>query len=157
MYYLKTYAVQVPAPAIETFLVLQKDTARRVQTELLELTTVFTLGVSEAVLLLDEMGGSSQRVVSNLDDLVCLAKALHNLGPEYVLLKGDRLSMTGNLEAPECGFDKGGIINILYDGIDISIFNTAHVASGAPQGAGCAIACISSIPEPSIFAAGNRL
>ena len=126
---------------------LQKDTARRVQTELLELSTVFTLGVSEAVLLLDEVGGSPQRVVSNLDDLICLAKALHNLGPEYVLLKGDELSMTGNLE--------GSIPNVLYDGIDISIFKTALVASGTPQSAGCVIACMSSIPESLIFPISN--
>lgn len=124
-----------------------QDTVRRVQTELLELTTVFTLGVSEAVLLLDEVGGSSQRVVSNLDDLISLAKALHDLGPEYVLLKGDGLSMTGNPEVAECGFDKEGIVNVLYDGMDVSIFKTAPIALGAQQGAGCAIACMSSIPE----------
>ena len=109
------------------------------------------VGISEAVLLLKEAGDSSQREVSNLDDLICLTKALHGLGPEYVLVKGNGLPLIGSLEAPECRFNKELVVNVLYDGIDVSVFKTAHAALRTPQVAGCALACMPSIPEAVIF------
>lgn len=115
------------------------------------MTTVLMLGISEAVLLLKEAGGSSQQKVSNLDDLVCLTKALHGLGPEYVLVKGDGLPLTGSLEAPESGFDMELVVGVLYDGIDASIFKTAHATPRTPQVSGCALACMPSIPEAIIL------
>ena len=120
-----------------------QDTLRRFQTELLQLTSVLTLGISEAVLLLKEVGGSSQREVRNLDDLVCLTKAVHSLGPEYVLVKGDGIPLIESLEVSECGFEKELAINVLYDGIDVSVFKTANAALRTPQGAGSALACMS--------------
>ena len=133
------------------------DTLQRLQKELLQLTTVLTLGISEAVLLLKEAGGYSHREVSNLDDLVCLSKALHALGPEYVLVKGDGIPLLGSSEVSECGFVKELAINVLYDGIDVSVFKTAHAALRTPQGAGSALACMSSIPEAISFPNSKRV
>ena len=98
---------------------------------------------------------SYQDEIDNLDDLIGLAKELHSLGPEYVLLKGDLRPLTRNLEVPDRGFDKAVVVNVLYDGIDVSIIKTAHVVIGAPQGAGCALACMSSTSETVISSNNN--
>ena len=78
-----------------------------------------------AVKLFNNAGFSDQMDLRNLDDFFNLAKALHGLGPRYFLLKGDQLPLTENLEVPNHNSDKQIIVNILYDGKDISLSKTA--------------------------------
>ena len=111
------------------------------RTQLLPLTTVLTLSIEEAVLLLKTAGACNPVDVRNLDNLIDLAKALHSLGAQNVLLRGDRLPLTETLEIPKSGFDKQLIVDVLYDGKDSSLIKTKYVEMGSSQKARSALAC----------------
>ncbi|KAF6219465.1 hypothetical protein HO133_003932 [Letharia lupina] len=113
---------------------LSDEAVHIIHTQLLPLTTVLTLSISEAVLLLDKAGALHQPDVRNLDDLTHLAKALHSLGPDFVLLKGGQLPLTGNLDVPKHDSDKQVIVDVLYDGTDVSLIKTAYVGASLPLG-----------------------
>ncbi|KAF6227586.1 hypothetical protein HO173_012115 [Letharia columbiana] len=63
-----------------------------------------------------------------------LAKALHSLGPDFVLLKGGQLPLTANLDVPKHDSDKQVIVDVLYDGTDVSLIKTAYVGASLPLG-----------------------
>lgn len=130
---------QLPIATSETA-PLPQDALHVFQTALLQLTTVLTLSISEAVFLLKKAETSYQRETRSLDGLIHLAEALYGLGPEYVLLRGDELPLTGNLEPPKHDSDKLVLVDVLYDGTDAILIKTAYVASGIRQGAASALA-----------------
>lgn len=111
---------------------------------------MLTLSISEAVFLLKKAETSYQRETRSLDGLIHLAEALYGLGPEYVLLRGDELPLTGNLEPPKHDSDKLVLVDVLYDGTDAILIKTAYVASGIRQGAASALACRLSASETMI-------
>ena len=108
------------------------------------------LSIPEALLLLKKAGAINQPNVRILDDLVHLAKTLHSHGPQYILLKGGHLPLTQNLQGPNSDPDKQIIVDVLYDGTDVSLFKTPYIASEMPLGAGDGFAGMSSIPEAMI-------
>ena len=125
-------------------------------TELLQLTTVLTLSISEAVLLLRMAPPSYKKPeIRTLDDLIHLTEALYSLGPEYVLLKGDQLPLTGNLEVPRDDSDRQFIVNFLHDGTDVSLIKTAYTVTSTPRRSGYALACMLSTSESMIIPTNN--
>lgn len=120
-------------------------------TQLLPLTTVLSLNIPEAVSLLGKTRAHYQPDIRNLDNLIHVAKELHSLGPRYVLLKGGHLPLTEKLEVPKSGLDKQIIVDVLYDGTDISLIKTAYDVTGIPLGGGYAFACKFSASEAMIF------
>lgn len=126
---------------------LSDEAVHIIHTQLLPLTTVLTLSISEAVLLLDKAGALQQPDIRNLDDLTRLAKALHSLGPDFVLLKGGQLPLTANLDVPKHDSDKQVIVDVLYEGTDVSLIKTAYVGRGLPLGPEYAFACMLSTSE----------
>ena len=108
---------------------------------------MLVLSIPEALLLLKKAGAINQPNVRNLDDLVHLAKTLHSHGPRYVLLKGGHLPLTQSLEVPSSDSDKEIIVDVLYDGTDVSLFKTPYITSEMPRGAGHAFAGMLSILE----------
>lgn len=107
-------------------------------TQLLPLTTILTLNIPEAVSLLVKTGAHDRPDIRNLDDLIHVAKVLHSLGPQYVLLKGGYLPLTANLEVPKSDLDKHFIVDVLYDGTNVRLIKTAYDVTGMPLGAGYA-------------------
>ena len=125
-------------------------------TELLQLTTVLTLSISEAVLLLKMAVSSYEKPeIRTLDDLIHLTEALYSLGPEYVLLKGDQLPLTGNLEVPRDDSDRQIVVNFLYDGTDVSLIKTAYTVPNTPRRSRYALACMLSTSENMILPTKN--
>ena len=124
-------------------------------TLLLPLTTMLILSVPEALLLLKKAGAINQPNVRNLDDLVRLAKTLHSHGPRYILLKGGKLPLTESLEVPNSDSEKQIIVDVYYDGTDISLFKTPYISSEMPLGAGQAFAGMLSIPETIVSQSNN--
>ena len=101
-------------------------------------------------MLLKKAGAINQPHVRNLDDLVRLAKTLHIHGPQYILLKGGHSPLTQSLEVPNSDSDKQIIVDVFYDGTDVSLFKTPYITSEMPLGAGNAFAGILSILEAII-------
>ena len=108
------------------------------------------LSIPEALLLLKKAGAINQPNVRNLDDLVHLAKTLHSHGPQCILLKGGHLPLTQSLEVPNSDSDKQTIVDVLYDGTNVSLFKTPYITSEMPLGAGHAFAGMLSILEAII-------
>ena len=113
------------------------------------------LSIPEALLLLKKAGAINQPNVRNLDDLVRLAKTLHSHGPQYILLKGGKLPLTESLEVPKSDPEKQIIVDVYYDGTDISLFKTPYISSEMPLGAGQAFAGMLSIPETIVSQSNN--
>lgn len=125
------------------------------QREILPLTTVLTISISEAVLLFQNVGASKPNIRS-LDDLMHCAKALHSLGPQYILLKGGQLPLNGNLKVPNYDIDKRVIVDVLSDGTDVRLFKTSFVVTGLPQGTRYALARTLSTSEAMVSQTNDR-
>lgn len=106
--------------------------------------------------MLFENAGASKPNIRNLDDLIRCAKALHSLGPQYILLKGGQLPLNGNLEVPNYDIDKRVIVDVLSDGTDVSLFKTSFVVTGLPQGTRYALARTLSTSEAMVSQNNDR-
>ncbi|CQD05154.1 phosphomethylpyrimidine kinase [Mycobacterium lentiflavum] len=110
------------------------------RTQLFPLATLVTPNLDEVRLLvgLDVVDAESQRAA---------AKALHALGPQWVLVKG------GHLRSSQRSCD------LLYDGADFHDFDTERIATGNDHGGGdtlaaaiaCALAHGLTVPEAVAF------
>ena len=99
--------------------------------------------------------GTPKLSVRKFDDLISCAKALHDLGPQYVLLKGDQLPLNGDYEVPVLNNDKQVVVDVLYDGTEVSLIKTAYVVA-APKEAKYALACMLSTSETMISTNNNH-
>jgi hydroxymethylpyrimidine/phosphomethylpyrimidine kinase len=114
-----------PVMVSESGAVLLDDAARAaIVTELLPLATVITPNLPEARVLAG--GGGSEvdawRAVSEGDDVEDLARALHALGPENVVVTG------GHREAA---------VDVFFDGSTIERLAGERHPDGAAHGSGC--------------------
>ncbi|PKY01505.1 DNA polymerase alpha, catalytic subunit [Aspergillus campestris IBT 28561] len=118
----------LPGPAIQGL-----------RTKLLPFTTILTPNIPEALLLLRDAGVSTSEP-KNLADVVSLAKQICALGPKGVLLKGGHLPLTKDHETPHDPKDATIVIDVLYDGTDVTLFETGFLISKNTHGTGCSLA-----------------
>lgn len=119
---------------------LSEDAVRNLREEMLPLATVLTPNVPEAKLLLYNAGNE----ISNpqtFGDVVDIAKAVHRLGPKYVLLKGGHLPLTKDRRISRGDADKHTVVDILYDGSTTTLIESDYVDSKNTHGTGCSLAC----------------
>jgi hydroxymethylpyrimidine kinase/phosphomethylpyrimidine kinase len=105
---------------------------------LLPMTTVLTPNVPEAKLLLSD-AGRGPNDPKTLEDLIGLAKAVHKMGPEFVLLKGGHLPLKRGNQAALNG-DGETVVDILFDGIEVFLVETPYLKSKNTHGTGCSLA-----------------
>lgn len=96
---------------------LEDDAIQAMKEKLIPHATVITPNMAEASFLLDK------RKLSSVADLKQAAIELHELGPEYVLVKG------GKLEGPA--------VDVLYDGETLTTFEAPRIDTVNTSGAGC--------------------
>jgi len=97
---------------------LLKDNAiQMIKEKLIPLATIITPNIPEASFLLDD------RSIHNVADLKQAAIDLHQLGSDYVLVKGGRL--------------EGPAIDVLFDGSTCITFEAARIDTVNTSGAGC--------------------
>ena len=109
----------------ESGAVLLDDEARAaIVTELLPLATVITPNLPEARVLASGAGPTSRpgAASSEGDDVEDLARALHALGPEYVVVTG------GHRDA---------VVDVFFDGSAIELLAGERHPDGAAHGSGC--------------------
>lgn len=92
---------------------LPQDAVKNLWTHLLPVTTVLTLKVPDAKLLLSEAGHKIEDPKC-VDDLISIAKAVHLLGPDYVLIKGGHLPLKedGTIDVREA--EQELVVDVLY-------------------------------------------
>ncbi|HLR71201.1 MAG TPA: bifunctional hydroxymethylpyrimidine kinase/phosphomethylpyrimidine kinase [Pseudogracilibacillus sp.] len=96
---------------------LKDDAISALKEKLIPLSTVITPNMTEASILLDD------RPLKTVEDLKQAAIDLHELGPEYVLVKGGRLT--------------GPAVDVLYEGTTITTFEAPRIDTVNTSGAGC--------------------
>src|SRR5690625_361040 len=96
---------------------LKDDAISALKKKLIPLSTVITPNMTEASILLDD------RPLKTVEDLKQAAIDLHELGPEYVLVKGGRLT--------------GPAVDVLYEGTTITTFEAPRIDTVNTSGAGC--------------------
>jgi hydroxymethylpyrimidine kinase/phosphomethylpyrimidine kinase len=106
---------------------------------LLPITTVLTPNIPEAKMLLSD-AGENPKDPQNLEDMIDLAKAVHKLGPKYVLLKGGHIPLTRQHQAAPDGKGAELVVDILFDGSEVMLVATEYLRSKNTHGTGCSLA-----------------
>ena len=119
---------------------LPNDAVYNLQTNLLPLTTILTPNIPEAQLLL-QIAGFGTPEINSLDDLVNVAMIVQSLGPRYVLVKGGHLPFTRDGLISKEELDSYTIVDVLYNGSEATIYETAYLPSKNTHGTGCSLAC----------------
>lgn len=96
---------------------LKDDAIEAMKKRLIPLATIITPNIPEASFLLDE------REIMNIEDLKQATIDLYELGSEYVLVKGGRLT--------------GPAVDVLYDGKTLTLFEAPRIDTVNTSGAGC--------------------
>lgn len=96
---------------------LKDDAIEALKHKLIPIASVITPNMTEASILLDD------RPLRTVDDLKQAAVDLHELGPEYVLVKGGRLD--------------GPAVDVLYEGTTITTLEAPRIETDNTSGAGC--------------------
>jgi len=120
---------------------LPNEALRCLREKLLPLATVSTPNIPEAVLLLQD-AGEAVKHPERLADVIELAKAVHRLGPTYVLVKGGHLPLGPDHTVSRGNTEKRSVIDVLYDGENTILLETDFSNSKNTHGTGCSLACM---------------
>ncbi|KAJ9609676.1 trifunctional hydroxymethylpyrimidine kinase/phosphomethylpyrimidine kinase/thiaminase [Cladophialophora chaetospira] len=118
---------------------LPGDAVRNLREKLLPLATLLTPNIPEATLLLRD-ADIQYKSPSNLDDLKNLAKMVHELGPQAVLLKGGHMPLTKEYTKAASTAEKSLTVDILYDGTEYTIIESSYLTAKNTHGTGCSLA-----------------
>lgn len=118
---------------------LPGDAVRNLREKMLPLTTLLTPNIPEATLLLRD-ADIQYKTPSSLEDLKVLAKLVHQLGPQAVLLKGGHMPLTRDYVKANSDTDKAVTVDILYDGKTYTLIESTYLTSKNTHGTGCSLA-----------------
>ena len=127
---------------------LPNEAVHNLRMNLLPLTTILTPNIPEARLLLQNADMEAPEI-NSLDDVISIARIVQSLGPRYVLVKGGHLPLTRDGHISKEKADRDTIVDVLYDGREVTIYKTAYLPSRNTHGTGCSLACkrfLMSIP-----------
>lgn len=106
---------------------------------LLPLTTILTPNLPEAKLLL-ETASSEFRDPQTADDIVAIARSIHELGPKWVLLKGGHLPLTRGRVVSKGEADREVVLNVLVGDGGVTLMESEYLKSRNTHGTGCSLA-----------------
>ncbi|KAK0662917.1 putative hydroxymethylpyrimidine/phosphomethylpyrimidine kinase 2 [Lasiodiplodia hormozganensis] len=118
---------------------LPEDAVEILITRLLPVTTLLTPNLPEAQLIL-KCAGRPVGDPQSVDDIVSMARAVRELGPKNVLLKGGHVPLTKDRVVPTGEADRQIVLNVLIGEGDDVIFETAYLKSSNTHGTGCSLA-----------------
>jgi hydroxymethylpyrimidine kinase/phosphomethylpyrimidine kinase len=133
---LTSYKVMVSTSGSQ---LLPEAAVQGLRTKLLPLTTVLTPNIPEAKLLLKDFGEDVSDP-EDLEGLIQLTKRVAALGPKAVLLKGGHLALTKDHKTAQNPDEASRVIDILYDGEEVTLFETDYLVSKNTHGTGCSLA-----------------
>ena len=119
---------------------LPSEAVHNLRKHILPLATVLTPNIPEAKLLLQDANIATPEP-RTLDDVVDIAKALHTLGPKYVLIKGGHLPLTKDRTISRHDAEKDVVVDVLYDGNQVTLIESDYIDSKNTHGTGCSLAC----------------
>lgn len=108
--------------------------------KLLPMTMLLTPNLPEAKLILQTAGIPFEEPTT-VDDIAYMAKAIHSLGPRYVLLKGGHLPLTKSGLVSSTDVENNVVLNVLYGEGKVAMLQTEYIQSKNTHGTGCSLAC----------------
>jgi hydroxymethylpyrimidine kinase/phosphomethylpyrimidine kinase len=120
---------------------LPQDAIKDLREQLLPVATVLTPNVPEAMLLLRD-AGQDVRDPTCIDDLVLIAKAVQELGPQYVLLKGGHIPLKKDGTLASAETERELIVDLLYGEGEVFRVESTYQQSKNTHGTGCSLACM---------------
>ncbi|KAI4819777.1 hypothetical protein E4T45_10531 [Aureobasidium sp. EXF-8846] len=118
---------------------LKEEGIKTLLTELLPVVGLITPNIPEALLLLGESGNKIDSI-KDLDGMKQLAKAVADLGPKSVLIKGGHIPLKKNYEVATTDEEKEVLVNVLYTDGDFCIFESKYQIARNTHGTGCSLA-----------------
>ncbi|KAF1978337.1 hypothetical protein BU23DRAFT_595557 [Bimuria novae-zelandiae CBS 107.79] len=107
---------------------------------LLPLTTLLTPNLPEAELIL-KTANKAYKSPENVDDIINIAKAIKELGSEYVLVKGGHLPMTKDRLVSKDEAEKHIVLNILVGPEEeVPVMEQGYLKNRNTHGTGCSLA-----------------
>lgn len=119
---------------------LPQNAVRELREGLLPHATILTPNVPEAKLLLSDAGIPASDP-QDVEGLTSVAKAVQNLGPRYVLLKGGHLPLKSDGTVAQTEDEKQVMIDVLYGDGKVTKIESAYLKSKNTHGTGCSLAC----------------
>ena len=118
---------------------LPQDAVSSLRDLLLPQSTIITPNIPEAKLLL---GRHDQPHPKSTEEMVELAKALHKLGSNYVLVKGGHFQHEPHCDEMQDNTEGNHrIVDILFDGHRPMLIEKPLLRSKNTHGTGCSLAC----------------
>ena len=116
--------------------------------ELLPQTFILTPNIPEANVILKE-AGHAEIEIRDLDSLNNLARTVHKLGVQYVLIKGGHIPLTSDYKRAKTQGDKKIIASVLVGQDMMEVIEFPYQDSKNTHGTGDSLACM---PSSSPFA-----
>ncbi|WP_413380195.1 bifunctional hydroxymethylpyrimidine kinase/phosphomethylpyrimidine kinase [Alkalihalobacillus sp. 1P02AB] len=101
---------------------LQQEAIDALKEKLLPVATVITPNLPEAQAILD-----LEKEITSIEEMEEVSRALYELGPEYILLKGGHLT-------------EGPALDLLYDGKEMTKYHVERIDTKHTHGTGCTFA-----------------
>lgn len=120
---------------------LKEEAIKTLCAELLPVTGLITPNIPEALLLLEESGTKIDDI-KDLDGMKRLAKAVAEMGPKSVLIKGGHIPLKKNYEVATTDDEKEVLVNVLYTDGDFCVFESKYQVARNTHGTGCSLACM---------------
>ncbi len=119
---------------------LPPEAVSQLRMHLLPQTTILTPNVPEAGLLLAN-AGYDHMAVESVADLETIAKAVHGLGSEWVLVKGGHAPFKRNYAAAHEPEEREIVVDVLVGSGRVIKIETEYQDSRNTHGTGCSLAC----------------
>ncbi|KAF1836920.1 heme oxygenase-like protein [Decorospora gaudefroyi] len=107
--------------------------------DILPLTTILTPNLPEAKLLL-QVAGVDVPDPQSVDDIVAIARHIHERGPKWVLLKGGHLPLTRGRVVSSEESEREIVLNVLVGDSGVSLLESPYLKSRNTHGTGCSLA-----------------
>ncbi|KAI9723119.1 MAG: hypothetical protein M1828_004367 [Chrysothrix sp. TS-e1954] len=118
---------------------LPVDAVQYLRIQLLPIVTLLTPNIPEAMLLLKDQG-SMIDAPKSVQELINIAQAVQELGPQWVLLKGGHLPLDGATRKSTGSSAPKVVVDILHGDGETIIMETERIDSNNTHGTGCSLA-----------------
>lgn len=119
---------------------LPSEALRELREHFLPQATVITPNIPEARLLLSD-AGVEEAPLESVADLEAMARSLHSLGSEWVLVKGGHCPFRRDHSIARTDDERQIVVDVLYGKGGAVRMETEYQASRNTHGTGCSLAC----------------